>query len=76
VPWQQSLEMYRALQANGVPTDLMLAPREGHQWGELRHQLMKGNLELQWFERYVRERPYVWERAPGDPPDVTVSAGR
>jgi dipeptidyl aminopeptidase/acylaminoacyl peptidase len=72
VPMEQSLEMYRALQANGVPTDLQVAPREGHQWGELRHQLMKGNLELQWFERYVRERPYVWERAPGDPPDVTA----
>lgn len=67
VPFAQGVEMYRALRANGVPTRLWLAPREGHQWGELRHQLAKANSELEWFERYVRERPYTWERAPGDP---------
>lgn len=69
VPFEQSLEMYRALKANDVPTHLWVAPREGHQWSELRHQLSKANVELEWFERYVRERPYVWERAPGDPRD-------
>ena len=31
----------------------IVAPREGHQWGELRHQLFKANTELEWFERYV-----------------------
>lgn len=67
VPLSQSIEMFRALKANGIPTRLLVAPREGHQWGELRHQLAKANAELEWFERYVMERPYVWERAPGDP---------
>ena len=47
-----------------------IAPREAHQWGELRHQLFKANAELEWFERYVMGRAHVWEVAPGDPPKV------
>ena len=45
--------MYRALKANGVATKLYVGPREGHQWGELRHQLFKANAELEWFEKYI-----------------------
>jgi dipeptidyl aminopeptidase/acylaminoacyl peptidase len=66
VPMPQSVEMYRSLVANGVPTRLYVAPREGHQWAELRHQLYKANAELEWFERYVMDRSYTWEQAPGD----------
>ena len=62
VPMPQSVEMYRALKANGVQTRLYVAPREGHQWTELRHQLFKANAELEWFESYVMGRPYVWEK--------------
>ena len=32
VPMPQSVEMYRALKSNGVPTHLYVAPREGHGW--------------------------------------------
>src|SRR3954471_2203058 len=64
VPMAQAIEMFRALRSNGVPTHLYAAPREGHQWGELRHQLFKANTELEWFEKYVTGRPYVWEKAP------------
>jgi dipeptidyl aminopeptidase/acylaminoacyl peptidase len=67
VPPPQSVEMYRALKHNGVPTRLYLAPREPHGWGELRHQLFKINAELEWFERHVMGRPYQWTVAPGDP---------
>jgi len=67
VPPPQSVEMYRALKHNGVPTRLYLAPREPHGWGELRHQLFKINAELEWFEKYVFGRPYTWSVAPGDP---------
>jgi len=70
VPYPQAVEMFRALKANDVPTRLYLAPREAHQWGELRHQLFKANAELEWFERYVTGRTHVWEVAPGDPPRV------
>jgi dipeptidyl aminopeptidase/acylaminoacyl peptidase len=60
----QVLEMHRALKANGVPTELQVAPREPHLWLEPRHQLFKGNVELAWLERYVTGRPYTWETAP------------
>jgi len=66
VPPPQSVELYRALKTNGVPTHLYMAPREPHGWRELRHELFKVNVELDWFEHYVRDRDYVWETAPGD----------
>ena len=66
VPMPQSIEMYRALKANGVPTHLYIAPREPHGWGELRHQLYKLNAEIEWFEKYATNRPFTWEKAPGD----------
>jgi hypothetical protein len=43
-----------------------VAPREPHGWAELRHQLFKCNVEMEWFERYATKRPYTWEKAPGD----------
>ena len=64
MPMPQSVEMHRALKSLDVPTHLYVAPREGHGWRELRHQLFKMNVELDWFERHVTGRPYVWERAP------------
>jgi len=64
VPMPQSVEMYRALKSNGVPTHLYIAPREGHGWTELRHQLFKMNVELEWFERHAMGRTYVWEQPP------------
>jgi dipeptidyl aminopeptidase/acylaminoacyl peptidase len=66
VPMPQSVEMYRALKSNGVPTHLYVGPREPHGWGELRHQLFKANVELDWFEKYAMGRSYVWEKAPPD----------
>jgi dipeptidyl aminopeptidase/acylaminoacyl peptidase len=72
VPMPQSVEIHRALKANGVPTHLYVAPREPHGWGELRHRLFKANIELDWFEHYVMERDYVWETAPGDEEQESV----
>jgi len=66
VPMPQSIEMYRALKSNGVPTHLYVAPREPHGWGELRHQLYKLNVEIEWFEKYATKRPFTWEKAPGE----------
>jgi len=65
VPSPQSVEMYRALKSNHVPTHLYIAPREPHGWAELRHVLFKMNVELDWFEKYAMNRTYVWEKAPG-----------
>jgi len=66
VPPEQSVEMYRALKSNGVPTHLYLFPREPHVLSELRHQLFKMNVELDWFEKHARGQTYTWERAPVD----------
>jgi len=66
VPMPQSIEMYRALKSNGVPTHLYIAPREPHGWAELRHQLFKLNAEIEWFEKYATKRPFTWEKAPGE----------
>jgi dipeptidyl aminopeptidase/acylaminoacyl peptidase len=64
VPSPQSVEMYRALKSNHVPTHLYIAPREPHGWAELRHVLFKMNVELDWFEKYAMNRTYTWEKAP------------
>lgn len=70
VPMPQSVEMYRALKSNGVPTHLWVAPREGHGWAELRHRLFKLQIEMEWFEKWVHGRTYAWEKAPGDGKDT------
>lgn len=64
VPLQQSVEMYRALKSHDVPTHLYVAPREGHQWQELRHQIFKANTELAWFSHYALGTSYTAEVAP------------
>ena len=69
VPPPQSVEMWRGVQAQGVPTHLYVAPREPHGWRELRHLLFKANVELDWFERWVMDREWSWETAPGDAED-------
>ena len=66
VPAAQSIELIRALKANGVESHLYMAPREPHGWQELRHELFKVNVEIDWFERHVRGIEYEWEVAPGD----------
>jgi dipeptidyl aminopeptidase/acylaminoacyl peptidase len=66
VPPPQSVELYRALKSNGVPTHLYLGPREPHGWTELRHELFKMNVELDWFEKHAMKRPYTWEKAPAE----------
>ena len=43
VPKEQSVEMFRALKSLGVPTLLLIAPGEGHQWNTLQHVLRKAN---------------------------------
>ncbi len=64
VPMPQSVELYRALKSNGVPSALYVAPREQHGWRELRHQLYKMNVEFAWFEKYVNGRDFQWIQAP------------
>ncbi len=77
VPLPQSVEMFRALKANGIPTRLYVAPREPHGFQELRHQLFKVNAELEWFEKHAMGRAHTWEQAPGDDvKTLATTAGR
>ena len=64
VPMPQSVELYRALKHNSVPTHLYVAPNQGHGWSELQQRLFKANVELDWFERWVMDREYQWEKSP------------
>lgn len=76
VPMPQSIEMWRGVKEQGVPTHLYVAPREPHGWQELRHRLFKDNVELDWFEKWVRGRTWTWETAPGSTkPANAVSQG-
>lgn len=67
VPMPQSIEVYWALKSNGVPDRLHIAPRESRGWRELRHELFKMSVELEWFEKHVSGRRYEWEKPPTDP---------
>jgi len=53
VPPNQSYELYRTLRAAGVPTGLVLYPREPHGIGEPRHRLDVLRRVLGWFERHL-----------------------
>ncbi len=73
VPMPQSVEMYRALKRNGATTELLIFPREGHGFQELRHRLTKATKEFGWFEKYVRGADYTPEPAPKSEDTDSVS---
>lgn len=76
VPMPQSIEMWRGVKQQGVPTHLYVAPREPHGWRELHHRLFKANVELDWFEKWIRGRTWTWEKAPGqESAGASVSQG-
>jgi dipeptidyl aminopeptidase/acylaminoacyl peptidase len=64
VPMSQAMELSRALKAQGLPTFVYIAPREGHDWVQPAHQLAKMNLEMEWFDKYARGLPYTPEPIP------------
>lgn len=57
VPLSQGVELYTALERRGVPTTMVIYPRQGHSVSEpeLRLDVMRRNLE--WFERWVLGAP-------------------
>jgi len=72
VPLPQSVEMFRGLKANGVPTELVIFPRSGHGPQELRHRLYKMNKEFQWLDKYIMGRDFTFE----EPPKPEEKAGK
>lgn len=66
VPMPQSVEIYRGLKANNVPTELVVFPRSGHGPRELQHRLYKMNVEFEWLEKYIRNKEFKYDRPPED----------
>jgi len=64
VPPAQSVMLFRALKDLGVPTELYLAPREPHNFRELRHQLFQVNTSMRWLTSHVTGTAYVPTLAP------------
>jgi len=52
----QGYELYRALQQNGVETEMVVYPGEGHAFRKLVHQKDVLGRVLSWFEEYLKEQ--------------------
>lgn len=55
VPVGQAYELYRGLVQTGCHAELVVYPREGHGFGEIRHQMDIVERIVGWFERYLGE---------------------
>jgi dipeptidyl aminopeptidase/acylaminoacyl peptidase len=53
VPVSQGYELYNALKRQGVPTRMVVYPRQPHGIQEPRLQLDAMNRNLEWFDRWV-----------------------
>ncbi len=53
-PISQSQMLYRALKRYGVPTELVLYPREGHGLREEKHLIDRLSRIVDWFARWLR----------------------
>jgi dipeptidyl aminopeptidase/acylaminoacyl peptidase len=51
---EQSLELYTALRLRGVPSELVLYPREPHGLLERAHQIDFAERVVRWFETYLK----------------------
>jgi dipeptidyl aminopeptidase/acylaminoacyl peptidase len=53
VPTSQGYEFYNALKAQGVPTRMIVLPRQPHGPNEPKMQLAVMNANLEWFDKYI-----------------------
>jgi len=54
-PLGQSQELYRGLKRRGVETELVVYPREPHEFHEEKHLLDRLNRILAWYDKYLKE---------------------
>ncbi|RIK36283.1 MAG: peptidase S9 [Chloroflexi bacterium] len=54
VPVSQGWELYNALKTMGVPTQLVIYPRQPHLIGERNHQRDLLQRVVEWFDRYLK----------------------
>jgi dipeptidyl aminopeptidase/acylaminoacyl peptidase len=53
VPITQAYELYNALKAQGVPTHMIVPPRQPHGPNEPKMQIAAMQSNLDWFEKYL-----------------------
>ena len=53
VPISQGYEFYNALKVKGVPTRMLVLPRQPHGPNEPKMQLIAAKANLEWFEKYI-----------------------
>jgi dipeptidyl aminopeptidase/acylaminoacyl peptidase len=53
----QALELFRGLRHYGVPSKLVVFPREGHVLSETNHLRQHYELILEWFDKYLKTIP-------------------
>jgi dipeptidyl aminopeptidase/acylaminoacyl peptidase len=53
VPISQGYEFYNALKVKGVPTRMLVLPRQPHGPNEPKMQLAAAKANLEWFEKYI-----------------------
>lgn len=53
VPISQGYEFYNALKVQGVPTRMLVLPRQPHGPNEPKMQLATMNANLEWFDKYI-----------------------
>ncbi len=69
VPPEQGLQLHRALQRRGVPTQMVLYPRQPHGFVEPKFIQNVGDRTIGWFDQYLRKRV-------SPPKGTTVSSKR
>ena len=61
VPRPQSEELHMALKQQGVPTEFFVYPGNTHGIPDARNQYLKAVAEFQWFEKWIRGKPwFTW----------------
>lgn len=56
VPISQGYEFYNALKAQGIPTRMLVLPRQPHGPNEPKMQLAAMQANLEWFEKYIGKK--------------------
>jgi dipeptidyl aminopeptidase/acylaminoacyl peptidase len=59
VPISQGYEFYNALKVKGVPTRMLVLPRQPHGPTEPKMQLAAMNANLEWFEKYIGAKSHT-----------------
>lgn len=57
VPISQGYEFYNALKTQGVPTRMLVLPRQPHGPNEPKMQIIVMKSNLEWFEKYLGSKP-------------------